>query len=60
MPILLLRGTETPPEVLVATDELTAELPSAGVVVMEGQGHMAMWTAPAEFVRRVEEFLLES
>jgi pimeloyl-ACP methyl ester carboxylesterase len=58
VPVLLLKGTETPPELLHTTDQLAEVLPNCSVFVMKDQGHMAMWTAPADFVRGVEDFVL--
>ena len=39
--------------------ELSQVLPDARVVVLEGQGHAAMLTAPALFMKEVEAFLLD-
>jgi len=39
--------------------ELSQVLPDARVVVLEGQGHAAMLTAPALFVKEVEALLLD-
>jgi pimeloyl-ACP methyl ester carboxylesterase len=57
LPVLLLKGTESPADLLVTTDELASAMPDASIAVLKGQGHMAMWTAPTEFVRCIEEFL---
>jgi pimeloyl-ACP methyl ester carboxylesterase len=60
MPVLLMKGTETPAELLQTSDELAAVLPNCQIAVLKDQAHMAMWTAPADFVRSVEEFLLNA
>ncbi len=57
IPVLLLRGSETPDE-RCETSALSRVLPDSRVIVLEGQGHAAMLTAPALFVREVEKFLL--
>jgi pimeloyl-ACP methyl ester carboxylesterase len=60
MPVLLLKGTETPAELLHTSDQLADVLPNCDVGVLKGQAHMAMWTAPGDFVRAVEDFLLNT
>jgi pimeloyl-ACP methyl ester carboxylesterase len=57
IPVLLLKGSETGDE-RHETGALSRVLPDARVVVLEGQGHAAMLTAPALFVKEVEAFLL--
>ena len=57
VPVLLLKGSETGDE-RHYTDELAQVLPDARVVVLQGQGHAAMLTSPALFVKEVEAFLL--
>jgi len=58
VPVLLLRGSETP-DGRCQTSALARVLPDCRVVVLEGQGHAAMLTAPALFVKEVEAFLLD-
>lgn len=57
MPVLLLVGSESPAE-LYQTDALAKVLPDSRTVVLEGQEHEAMSTAPELFVREVEKFVL--
>lgn len=57
VPVLLLKGSETGGGRDYA-DELAQVLPDAQVIVLEGQGHAAMLTAPVLFVKEVETFLL--
>lgn len=56
MPVLLLTGSETPPEMFV-TDELAAVLPDVRRHRFEGEGHEAMNSAPDAFARTVQAFL---
>jgi len=55
-PVLLLVGSATPAEHVAAVDFLAAELPNARVVTMQGQGHVAMLTAPEVVAREVISF----
>jgi pimeloyl-ACP methyl ester carboxylesterase len=59
IPTLLLLGDSGigPPFFRTATDALDAALPESRVAVMEGQGHMAIFTAPDVFAREVLRFL---
>lgn len=57
IPVLLLTGSETG-DGRCETTALSRVLPDCRVVVLEGQGHAAMLTAPALFVKEVEAFLL--
>jgi pimeloyl-ACP methyl ester carboxylesterase len=57
VPTLMLAGGETPPELLASTEMLAAALPDVRVHRLEGQGHVAMLTAPELFVREVLTFL---
>jgi pimeloyl-ACP methyl ester carboxylesterase len=50
-PVLLLLGGTSPPLVAAATERLRAALPDGRVAVLPDQGHVAMDTAPQEFVR---------
>lgn len=56
-PTLLLLGTNTAPHHAAATEFLAATLPNARVVALEGEGHVAMNTAPKLFAREVLAFL---
>jgi pimeloyl-ACP methyl ester carboxylesterase len=54
---LLLLGETSPPALKKPTERLAAALPNSRVVVMPGQGHIAMTTAPELFLREVMGFL---
>ena len=56
-PTLLLLGTATAPFLTAATEFLAATLPNGRVVTLEGEGHVAMNTAPELFAREVLAFL---
>jgi len=58
-PTLLLTGSESYPTEKEGTTALHAALPNSRVVVLEGQGHFAITTAPKLFVREVMAFLME-
>ncbi|MDY9926927.1 alpha/beta hydrolase [Methanosarcina sp.] len=60
VPTMLLQGSESPDYLKTATEILHAALPNSRVVVMPGQQHIAMRTAPEMFVRLVIEFLIGS
>lgn len=49
-PTVLLSGSESPRAIRDMTDAVDEALPNSRVVVLEGQGHVAMTTAPALFV----------
>lgn len=53
---LLLSGSESSPFLKDATDTLDAALPDSRVVILDGQGHVAMNTAPERFVDEVLSF----
>ena len=57
LPVLLLTGSESPLPLREATTWLAAALPNSRVIVLEGQGHLAMYTAPEAFARHIVEFL---
>ena len=57
VPTLLLTGALTPAAFSAATYRLGADLPNARLEMMAGQGHVAMDTASATFVRLVTDFL---
>lgn len=58
-PTLLLVGGESPQWVKDTTDVLDDTLPDSRVSVLEGQGHLAMNTAPNRFVDAVLAFVRE-
>lgn len=57
---LLLVGGESPEWAKDVTDELHGVLPNSRISVLEGQGHVAMNTAPDLFVDEVLAFVRES
>lgn len=58
-PTLLLKGSESPPYLLAATEAVAAALPNCRLTTFSGQGHLAMDTAPELFLREVMQFLTE-
>jgi pimeloyl-ACP methyl ester carboxylesterase len=54
---LLLLGGESSPFFKAATEALNEALPNSRIVVMPGQGHVAMHTAPELFAGLVVRFL---
>jgi pimeloyl-ACP methyl ester carboxylesterase len=60
VPTLLLTGSESVETARKGTEVLHAALPDSRIVVLHGQGHVAMTTAPELFVREVVAFLTES
>ncbi len=59
-PTLLLLGGESPPFFRQAIEALHAALPRSEVVVLPGQRHNAMETAPEMFAEAVHRFLLRA
>lgn len=57
VPTLLLVGENSPIELSAPTYALDAALPNSKVVVLGGQGHIAMTTAPELFLGAVTSFL---
>jgi pimeloyl-ACP methyl ester carboxylesterase len=57
VPTVLLAGSDSLPEDAAATALLADTLPGACVVTLQGQGHVAMLTAPDLFTREVLTFL---
>lgn len=55
-PTLLVTGSESSPFLREATDALDDALPNSRVVVLDGQGHAAMNTAPELFLEEVLAF----
>jgi pimeloyl-ACP methyl ester carboxylesterase len=58
-PTLLLVGEASPSRELRSAEGIAAALPNARVVLLPGQQHLAMYTAPDLFVREVTRFLEE-
>lgn len=56
-PILLLRGEVTLPIMRASTAALEAVLPTSRVVILQGQGHAGLRTAPKLVAAEVREFL---
>jgi pimeloyl-ACP methyl ester carboxylesterase len=57
VPTLLLLGGASPERFQAATDVLKSALPNSQTVILPGQGHIAMDTAPQLFVDEVVRFL---
>ena len=57
VPTLLLLGSESPPFFRAAIEALHAVLPNSDLVMLEGQHHNAMDTAPDLFTETVNQFL---
>ncbi len=57
MPVLLLYGTKSPPQIYV-TDALLKALPNAQKVALTDTGHDAVMTDPQQFTTKVNAFLL--
>jgi pimeloyl-ACP methyl ester carboxylesterase len=57
VPTLLLFGGDSPPIFRQAIDMVSAALPTSRIVVMPGQQHVAMDTAPELFLKEVIGFL---
>ncbi len=60
VPTMLLQGAQSPGFFKAATKAVHAALSNSKIVVMPGQQHIAMSTAPQMFVRLVTEFLTGS
>lgn len=56
-PVLLLAGTASEPFLKRATEAVNAALPNSRVELMEGEGHVAITTAPDLVARIVLDFL---
>jgi len=59
VPTMLLLGGGSPPLFQQAIELLASTLPNSQVVILPGQQHIAMDTAPGLFVEEVHRFLLE-
>lgn len=57
IPIGMLLGGESPAFLKDATERLHAALPTSTIVILKGQQHVAMNTAPALFVRELRALL---
>jgi pimeloyl-ACP methyl ester carboxylesterase len=57
-PTLLLLGGDSPHFVKAATEAVDGALPDSRIVVMPGQEHIAMYTAPELFLHEVLAFLI--
>jgi pimeloyl-ACP methyl ester carboxylesterase len=59
VPVLLLLGGDSPPFFRAALDRIQAAVPGARIVVLPGQQHVAIDTAPDLFAREVLDFLTQ-
>jgi pimeloyl-ACP methyl ester carboxylesterase len=59
VPVLLLVGADSPPEIKADPEVVAAALPDARIQVLEGQMHMAHLSAPQTFAEHVLAFLRE-
>jgi len=59
VPTMLLEGEDSPEHLRAGTAAVDAALPNSRIVVIPGQQHVAMSTAPELFVRLVTGFLTE-
>jgi pimeloyl-ACP methyl ester carboxylesterase len=57
LPVLLLLGGDSPPFFRAALERVQAAIPSARIVILPGQQHVAIDTAPELFAREVLAFL---
>ncbi len=57
VPVLLMRGTESPPVITAVTEVLAGRLPFARIVVVEGAGHMLPITHPVPTGDAISAFL---
>jgi pimeloyl-ACP methyl ester carboxylesterase len=58
-PTLIVAGSLDHPELLRAADEMTARIPNARKVILEGSGHVPSYEQPELFTRQLLEFLGE-
>lgn len=56
VPVVLLVGGDSPRLELVTAQAVAGGLPNAEVSVMTGQEHLAMYTAPAQFIQELVRF----
>jgi pimeloyl-ACP methyl ester carboxylesterase len=57
VPVLLLVGTQSPPEIQADPEVVAAALPDARIRLLDGQAHLAHLTAPETFAAEVLTFL---
>lgn len=57
IPTSLLLGSDSPPFFRAAVETVDAVLPASRIVILPGQQHIAIDTAPELFVREVVRFL---
>lgn len=60
IPTLLLLGGDSPHFFKAAIEAVNSALPNSRIVILPGQQHIAIDTAPDLFVREVQTFLLET
>ena len=60
IPVMLLTGSESPEWARHGTNLVSSLLPNSRVVVLEGQGHVALMTAPELLVAEVVRFLTDA
>src|SRR5438105_11521577 len=60
IPTLLLLGGDSPPVYRAGIERMQTMLPGSTIAVLEGQGHMAMKTAPKLFARAIVQFLKDT
>lgn len=58
-PVLVVAGSLDHPEVLRAADEMSARIPHARKVILNGSGHVPSYEQPELFVQQLLEFLRE-
>lgn len=54
LPVLILRGTQSPAVIARISDELAERLPDVGIAEIEGAGHMSPVTHPEQVARLIE------
>ena len=60
VPTLLLTGSESPPFLKDATEQVSDALPNSRLVTFDGHAHEAMLTAPDRFIEEVLAFIRET
>ena len=56
-PTLMLTGSETPPDIRMATEAAAAAIADVAIRVLDGHGHLAQRTDPALVARITSQFL---
>ena len=59
LPVLLLRGSDSPPVIEAINRALAARMPRARAAVVQGAGHMAPITHPTETAALIDRFLAD-